>query len=62
MTLIKLLTRISVITWELEHHVLACELLVHSGECVQLQQERISVQSLVKDTINKIAMLSEFLG
>lgn len=44
MTLIKLLTRISVITWELEHHVLACELLVHSGECVQLQQERISVQ------------------
>ena len=44
MTLIKLLTRTSVITWELEHHVLACELLVHSGECVQLQQERISVQ------------------
>lgn len=44
MTLIKLLTRISVITWELEHHILACELLVHSGECVQLQQEKISVQ------------------
>ena len=44
MTLIKLLKRISVITWELEHHVLARELLVHSGECVQLQQERISVQ------------------
>ena len=35
---------LNVMSGELEHHVLACELLVHSGECVQLQQERISVQ------------------
>jgi len=56
MTFIEFLTRSLVITWKLEHHIFASELLVYSGECVQLRRERRIELSLTLSLIQSLVV------